>query len=34
MSQKLHEDWSEVKELLEKMSIEQIEEFISAVEVL
>ena len=34
MSQKLHEDWSEVKELLEKMSIEQIEEFINAVEVL
>ena len=34
MTQKMHEDWSEVRDLLEKMTIEQIEEFISAIEVL
>jgi hypothetical protein len=34
MSQKLVENWSEVKGLLEKMTIEQIEEFVEAIEAL
>jgi hypothetical protein len=34
MTQKMHEDWSEVRDLLEKMSIEQIKEFMSAIKVL